>query len=432
MNQPIQLSRWVALVAVLVFTGCGQQDDPTPSFEGETHWLTSCDTSEDCGDGICACGFCTIVCETDTTCEGLDPPGKCVLPGALECSDMVPAGPVCALENTDGASDTEGTADVSDPSGEEPGESVEDGSSTESPDELADSGADDTNPDPEPDPVEDPGLEDERDDVDAVDDVQPDEPGEGEPEEGEPEEGEPGEDEPVEDEPAEGEPTDEFCTLFDPALGFEDGIIFCELTELAESGGPFAPVVSLPGSFGFCSINLAAADPDCTTEQCRATAAQFLLRFEESQVHIDNFYDYQNFTPDSGSNVEVSTLKGSRSVSSLDSGHTVGYTPGAEEGLVGQDKWNDQGWGSVYIVNVVESMTPLTMASIDAEGQLVGDPEVMTVWFTLAGSVSAADPARICISDLTVLNGIHQELPVTFDPNLQTFITCAPDAAACP
>lgn len=73
---------WIWLGAVL--GGCYGSSGNTK--EGQSHWLTRCASSNDCGDDLaCACGVCTIACDGDTSCGET---GTCVSVGdEPSCAD---------------------------------------------------------------------------------------------------------------------------------------------------------------------------------------------------------------------------------------------------------------------------------------------------------------------------------------------------------
>jgi hypothetical protein len=71
---------WMILPCILALD-CGS--DPISRNPGsETHWLTRCDASSECGDGSCVCGRCTVLCEAAADCAGLHAPREtaCVEP----------------------------------------------------------------------------------------------------------------------------------------------------------------------------------------------------------------------------------------------------------------------------------------------------------------------------------------------------------------
>jgi hypothetical protein len=56
------------LLAALASVGCSS---PRPQLGGETHWLRSCWSDDECGDALsCICGSCTRTCHEDDSCAG--------------------------------------------------------------------------------------------------------------------------------------------------------------------------------------------------------------------------------------------------------------------------------------------------------------------------------------------------------------------------
>lgn len=67
-----------------------------PSQGGETHFLSACEESSECGALSCICGFCTRRCDANPVCEALHEAARCAAV-ASSCGDDAPAGPVCAI-----------------------------------------------------------------------------------------------------------------------------------------------------------------------------------------------------------------------------------------------------------------------------------------------------------------------------------------------
>jgi hypothetical protein len=67
-----ELSKRVAiLLAALICASCADSE-LSPTYMGNTNWLTSCSDDEDCSDGLsCECGVCTLECETSADCNSL-------------------------------------------------------------------------------------------------------------------------------------------------------------------------------------------------------------------------------------------------------------------------------------------------------------------------------------------------------------------------
>ena len=58
----------LGLLLALVGVACSS---PRPEVGGETHWLRSCYSDDECGDELdCICGSCSRACATDAKCEG--------------------------------------------------------------------------------------------------------------------------------------------------------------------------------------------------------------------------------------------------------------------------------------------------------------------------------------------------------------------------
>lgn len=76
--------------------------------DGQSHWLTACSSQDDCGaDLICACGVCTMECESSTSCPGS---ATCrATEGESRCEDAPSALDQVCLPEPDGAGlDTDG------------------------------------------------------------------------------------------------------------------------------------------------------------------------------------------------------------------------------------------------------------------------------------------------------------------------------------
>jgi len=80
-------------------SGCGRTD--SPQLDSETHWLTSCDSDQDCGAGSCECGVCTTACVTSADCSGLGL-------ASVECVGL--SGACASVATAAGASSSEGAA----------------------------------------------------------------------------------------------------------------------------------------------------------------------------------------------------------------------------------------------------------------------------------------------------------------------------------
>ncbi len=80
----------IAGVWLPLFWSCAK--DP-PQTSGESHWLRPCAADAECGDGVCACGVCTLPCDADGACAALG--GVCTgtCEGAQVCvaEDLPPA-----------------------------------------------------------------------------------------------------------------------------------------------------------------------------------------------------------------------------------------------------------------------------------------------------------------------------------------------------
>lgn len=114
----------VALSLVLL-AGCGARE--MQRVEGETHWLSSCRTSDACGDGLeCVCGVCTDTCATTPDCQRFGASVTCVAgeETAFEarCSNEQKQQPMCVRtrdiveDHTDTSASS--TTDITSASGE--------------------------------------------------------------------------------------------------------------------------------------------------------------------------------------------------------------------------------------------------------------------------------------------------------------------------
>ena len=68
----------------LLFAAClavvmGCPGDPDPTIDSETHWLTECSTTADCGIALdCICGTCTVACDEAADCSAIGSNAVCV------------------------------------------------------------------------------------------------------------------------------------------------------------------------------------------------------------------------------------------------------------------------------------------------------------------------------------------------------------------
>ena len=81
------------LAGLLIFAGCGTSDDG-PIVDSGSHWLTMCESSDECGDYDCVCGVCTPACDSSDACGELPTDASCVAPEDVESGDR------CASEPT--------------------------------------------------------------------------------------------------------------------------------------------------------------------------------------------------------------------------------------------------------------------------------------------------------------------------------------------
>ena len=70
----------IAFGLLFGIAGCGSRSVQGDGTDSNTHWLSACTESVDCGSGLsCVCGSCTKPCGSDSTCESLDAEnGLCV------------------------------------------------------------------------------------------------------------------------------------------------------------------------------------------------------------------------------------------------------------------------------------------------------------------------------------------------------------------
>jgi hypothetical protein len=85
------MKQYVLALLFLALHACGKADETraTGGNPGsETHWLMLCDSTDECGDGVCACGVCTLLCESSADCAPIDTAEvSCVAPESVGCSE---------------------------------------------------------------------------------------------------------------------------------------------------------------------------------------------------------------------------------------------------------------------------------------------------------------------------------------------------------
>lgn len=92
--------------AALVLTACASSRVPEDGVMGNTNWLASCESSDECEDGTqCVCGMCTLACESSDECAELAG-GVCDSSSdalARACGDALPEDGLCLPECSDSA-----------------------------------------------------------------------------------------------------------------------------------------------------------------------------------------------------------------------------------------------------------------------------------------------------------------------------------------
>ncbi len=66
-----------AAACLLLFTACAKDSTIDARTSGESHWLEVCASDDECGDGLCVCGVCTIECDADDACANLQGAAGC-------------------------------------------------------------------------------------------------------------------------------------------------------------------------------------------------------------------------------------------------------------------------------------------------------------------------------------------------------------------
>lgn len=104
-------SVWI-LLGLLVLCACNgtSPSDDGPTLNSNTHWLTSCESSAECGELGCHCGICTSSCASNDECDALG--GVCAQSGqsdahASQCASFDPAERAAGLCLATCASDAE-------------------------------------------------------------------------------------------------------------------------------------------------------------------------------------------------------------------------------------------------------------------------------------------------------------------------------------
>jgi hypothetical protein len=94
-----------AYLAALGGASCGRAE--SPQLDSETHWLTTCDSDQECGAGRCECGVCTTPCVSSADCAGLGVAGVECVPLSGACASLASAtgesseGAACLVSCTD-------------------------------------------------------------------------------------------------------------------------------------------------------------------------------------------------------------------------------------------------------------------------------------------------------------------------------------------
>lgn len=57
------------MLALVLACACGKRATGNPG--SETHWLSPCEASSECGEGACVCGLCSLACSNDVECSAL-------------------------------------------------------------------------------------------------------------------------------------------------------------------------------------------------------------------------------------------------------------------------------------------------------------------------------------------------------------------------
>jgi hypothetical protein len=94
------MSRWMhraALALTLLPLACGATTRTQESDSGNTNWLKSCDTDQECGDLSCTCGKCRTACAGASDCS-LPPADSCLAPAS---NNPGPPAPVTLREHRD-------------------------------------------------------------------------------------------------------------------------------------------------------------------------------------------------------------------------------------------------------------------------------------------------------------------------------------------
>ncbi len=86
-------TRYVALVLLL---GACSENGSDGQIYSETHFLTQCESDNDCGSLSCICDVCTTPCDSNGSCAELNPNAVCAeIPEQAICSTGDPSGEVC-------------------------------------------------------------------------------------------------------------------------------------------------------------------------------------------------------------------------------------------------------------------------------------------------------------------------------------------------
>lgn len=138
-----QLSMLLFLAASGAGASACTKSDDAEIKSSQTHWLSRCETNEDCGGLDCLCGVCTQSCDSAAACDDLSAEASCGSSAAISaCGEDSPA-KICLA-----------SCDTKDDCGD--GASCVSGACAPSPAPGGPGGGDDTPPpDDAPDPVDD-------------------------------------------------------------------------------------------------------------------------------------------------------------------------------------------------------------------------------------------------------------------------------------
>jgi hypothetical protein len=150
-----------------------------------------------------------------------------------------------------------------------------------------------------------------------------------------------------------------------------------------ECGGYACSLSGDAGDVVICSMYLAAA----TETSEKVSGLQFQLEWDATEVSLVDIRDTKCIVPTDETTCSEASLIGG---TLYPSGHMVTVAPSTPE------SWVDK----IAVVLISLSFAPLNESYLDANGDVVGDPQVMDFAFELARDISAESPYLVGPTDI--------------------------------